>query len=102
MIATALFAVVPDGMRARVFGAITSGVAASMPVGAFAAGVAVDAFGLVPVLAGAALLYAVLGASPLALRGFDGLAGARDAASVATSAEAVSSRSSTEISEPSR
>ncbi|MFE5672274.1 MFS transporter [Agromyces sp. NPDC056523] len=83
MIATALFAVVPDGMRARVFGAITSGVAASMPIGAFAAGVAVDAFGLVPALAGAAVLYAVLGASPLVLRGFDGLAGARDAASVA-------------------
>jgi hypothetical protein len=83
MISTALFAVVPDGMRARVFGAITSGVAASMPVGAFVAGVAVDAFGPTPVLAGAAVLYAVLGASPLVLRGFDGLSGARDAASVA-------------------
>ncbi|GGI43573.1 MFS transporter [Agromyces flavus] len=110
MIATALFAVVPDGMRARVFGALTSGVAASMPVGAFAAGLAVDAFGLVPVLAGAAALYAVLGASPLVLRGFDGLAGARDAASAVSVdvAEADASSSSTagsrldEVAEPSR
>ncbi|UIP57889.1 MFS transporter [Agromyces marinus] len=77
MISTALYGVVPDGMRARVFGAMTSGVAASMPVGAFIAGVAVDAFGLAPVAAGAAVLYAVLGASPLVLRAFDGLAGAR-------------------------
>lgn len=84
MISTALFAVVPDGMRARVFGAITSGVVASMPIGAFAAGLAVDAFGPVPVFAAAAALYAVLGASPLVLRGFDGLSDARHAASVAT------------------
>ncbi|MBM7503985.1 MFS transporter [Agromyces aurantiacus] len=83
MISTALFGVVPDGMRARVFGAITSGVAASMPVGAFVAGVAVDAFGVTPVLAGAAVLYAVLGASPLVVRGFEGLSGARGAAPAA-------------------
>lgn len=84
MIATALYAVVPDGMRARVFGALTAGVAASMPVGAFLAGVLVEAFGLGPVLAGAAVLYAVLGASPLVLRSFDGLShAARAAASVA-------------------
>jgi MFS family permease len=83
MIATALYAVVPDGMRARVFGALTAGVAASMPVGAFLAGVLVEAFGLGVVLAGAAVLYAVLGASPLVLRSFDGLShAARAAASV--------------------
>ncbi|MFB9957709.1 MFS transporter [Agromyces bracchium] len=87
MISTALFGVVPDGMRARVFGAITSGVAASMPIGAFAAGAAVDAFGFVPVVAGAAVLYTVLGASPLVLRAFDGLAGVRGAASVADAVE---------------
>ncbi|WP_353828650.1 MFS transporter [Agromyces sp. SYSU T0242] len=77
MISTALFTVVPDGMRARVFGAITAGVAASMPIGAVTAGASVDAFGFVPVAAVAGVLYAVLGASPLVLRAFDGLAGAR-------------------------
>lgn len=83
MIATALYSVVPDGMRARVFGALTAGVAASMPVGALLAGVLVEAFGLEAVLAGAAVLYAVLGASPLVLRSFDGLShAARAAASV--------------------
>ncbi|MGR0220648.1 MFS transporter [Agromyces sp. ZXT2-6] len=84
MISTALYGVVPDGMRARVFGALTAGVAASMPVGAILAGVLVEALGPTPVLAGAAVLYAVLGASPLVLRSFDGLSGAaRAAASVA-------------------
>lgn len=82
MIATALYSVVPDGMRARVFGALTAGVAASMPVGALLAGVTVEAFGLGGVLAGAAVLYAVLGASPLLLRSFDGLSSAGRAASV--------------------
>ncbi|GAA4062392.1 MFS transporter [Agromyces indicus] len=82
MIATALYSVVPDGMRARVFGALTAGVAASMPVGALLAGVSVEAFGPGVVLAGAAVLYAVLGASPLLLRSFDGLSSAGRAASV--------------------
>ncbi|GAA1055485.1 MFS transporter [Agromyces luteolus] len=90
MISTALFGVVPDGMRARVFGAITSGVAASMPIGAFAAGAAVDAFGFVPVVAGAAVLYLVLGASPLVLRAFDGLSDARRAGVVADAPAAAS------------
>ncbi|GAA2043946.1 macrolide resistance MFS transporter Mrx(A) [Agromyces tropicus] len=93
MISTALFGVVPDGMRARVFGAMTSGVAASMPLGAFAAGAAVDAFGLVPVAAGAAVLYAVLGASPLVLRAFDGLSGARSAAPAGADPDAIDARS---------
>ena len=81
-----------DGMRARVFGALTSGVAASMPIGAFAAGVAVDLFGVTPVLAGAAALYVVLAASPLFLRSFDGLSGARHATSAAVADTAVDGR----------
>jgi len=86
MISTALYGVVPDGMRARVFGALTAGVAASMPLGALLSGLAVDAFGIVPTLAACAVLYAVLGASPLVLRSFDGLSDARHAAAVDTSA----------------
>ncbi|WP_353813323.1 MFS transporter [Agromyces sp. SYSU T00266] len=90
MISTALFGVVPDGMRARVFGAITSGVAASMPIGAIVAGAAVDAFGFAPVVGGAAVLYTVLGASPLVLRAFDGLSGARGGGAAAEAPDAAS------------
>lgn len=77
MIATAMYGEVPDGMRARVFGATTAGVAASMPLGALVGGIAVEQFGLAPTLATCALLYLVLGGSPLFLRSFSGLAAAR-------------------------
>ncbi|MFE6256823.1 MFS transporter [Agromyces sp. NPDC057865] len=77
MIATAMYGEVPDGMRARVFGATTAGVAASMPLGALLGGLSVDAFGITATVAGAGLLYVVLGASPLFLRSFSGLTAAR-------------------------
>ncbi|MGW4928036.1 MFS transporter [Agromyces sp. NPDC004153] len=77
MIATAMYGEVPDGMRARVFGATTAGVAASMPLGALLGGLSVDAFGITATVAGAALLYLVLGGSPLFLRSFSGLTAAR-------------------------
>jgi hypothetical protein len=64
-------------MRARVFGATTAGVAASMPLGALLGGLAVDAFGITATVAGAALLYLVFGGSPLFLRSFSGLTAAR-------------------------
>jgi len=78
MIATAMYGSVPDGMRARVFGAMTAGVAASMPLGALVGGLAVDAFGITATTAGAALLYLVLGGSPAFLRSFSGLTAARE------------------------
>ncbi|WP_170298475.1 MFS transporter [Agromyces allii] len=74
MIATAMYGEVPDGMRARVFGAMTAGVAASMPLGALVGGFAVEQVGLTPTLVGAGCLYFVLGASPLFIRAFSGLA----------------------------
>jgi hypothetical protein len=77
MIATAMYGEVPDGMRARVFGATTAGVAASMPIGALLGGLAVEQVGLVPTLAVCAGLYLVLGASPLFIRAFGGLTSAR-------------------------
>jgi MFS family permease len=77
MIATAMYGEVPDGMRARVFGATTAGVAASMPLGALLGGLSVDAFGITATVAGAGFLYVVLGASPLFLRSFSGLTAAR-------------------------
>ncbi|SIN68915.1 MFS transporter [Agromyces cerinus] len=77
MMATAMYGLVPDGMRARVFGAMTAGVAASMPLGAFLGGLSVERFGLAPTLLGCAIVYLVLGSSPLYLRSFSGLAAAR-------------------------
>ena len=77
MMATVMYGEVPDGMRARVFGATTAGVAASMPLGALLGGIAVEQLGLVPTLAACAVLYLVLGASPLVIRSFSGLSAAR-------------------------
>ncbi|MGI9822662.1 MFS transporter [Agromyces sp. Marseille-Q5079] len=84
MIATAMYQEVPDGMRARVFGAMTAGVAASMPLGALLGGLAVERIGLTPTLVAAGCLYLVLGATPLFVRAFSGLsAGARAGAGAA-------------------
>ncbi len=77
MMATVMYGEVPDGMRARVFGATTAGVAASMPLGALLGGLAVEQLGLVPTLAACGALYLVLGASPLVIRSFAGLSAAR-------------------------
>jgi MFS family permease len=73
MMATAMYGLVPDGMRARVFGATTAGVAASMPLGALLGGLAVEQVGLVPTLVVCCVLYVVLGSSPLVIRSFEGL-----------------------------
>jgi MFS family permease len=77
MMATAMYGEVPDGMRARVFGATTAGVAASMPIGALLGGFAVEQFGLAPTLAVCAGLYLVLGGSPLFIGAFSRLSSAR-------------------------
>lgn len=77
MMSTAMYGLVPDGMRARVFGAVTAGVVASMPLGAFLGGLAVEQFGLAPTVLVAAIAYLVLASSPLYLRSFAGLAVAR-------------------------
>ena len=82
MIATAMYGLIPNGMRARVFGATTAGVAATMPLGAFLGGFAAEQFGIVPTLVVCGLLYVALGSSPLYLRSFSGLAAARGAAAV--------------------
>lgn len=73
MISTAMYGLIPDGMRARVFGVTTAGVAATMPLGAFLGGLSADQLGLVPTLAGCAAIYLVLASSPLYLTSFKGL-----------------------------
>jgi predicted MFS family arabinose efflux permease len=63
LIDTALFGLVPAPLRARVFGAISTGVAAAMPLGSFLAGIGVEQLGLTTTLLIAAAVYllAILG-----------------------------------------
>lgn len=77
MMSTAMYGLIPDGMRARVFGVTAAGVAATMPVGAFLGGFAAEHHGILPTLGVCAALYFVLGSSPLFVRSFGGLADAR-------------------------
>ncbi len=65
LIDTALFGLIPSAMRARVFGAISTGVAAGMPLGSLLAGAGVEALGLTLILFLAAVIYlaAILGTS---------------------------------------
>ncbi|WP_438854168.1 MFS transporter [Agromyces sp. M3QZ16-3] len=73
MISTAMYGLIPDGMRARVFGVTTAGVTATMPLGAFLGGLAAEQLGLVPTVAACAVIYLVLASSPLYLTSFRGL-----------------------------
>jgi MFS family permease len=59
LIDTALFGLIPNALRARVFGAISTGVAAAMPLGSFLAGLGIDTLGLTASLFLAAAVYAV-------------------------------------------
>ncbi|WP_104477786.1 MFS transporter [Microterricola pindariensis] len=81
MVSTALFGLIPAPMRARVFGSMTAGVAAAMPLGAFLGGVGVTALGLVPTLLIAAGAYALAALSPLFGQHWRGLAALPQAAS---------------------
>jgi MFS family permease len=65
LIDSALFGLIPSAMRARVFGAISTGVAAGMPLGSLLAGVGVEGLGLTVTLFLAAVIYAaaILGTS---------------------------------------
>jgi MFS family permease len=74
VIATVELERVPPVLRARVLGAVRAGCWAAMPLGALAAGVAVDALGLRPVLLVCAGAYLLVVLSPLtggAWRGMD-------------------------------
>ena len=59
LIDTALFGLIPVALRARVFGAISTGVAAAMPLGSFLAGLGVEQLGLTVSLFIAAAVYLV-------------------------------------------
>ncbi|HWM32670.1 MAG TPA: MFS transporter [Pseudolysinimonas sp.] len=59
MIDTALFGIIPVALRARVFGALSAGVAAAMPLGSALAGLGVEQLGLTGTLFAAAGVYLV-------------------------------------------
>jgi MFS family permease len=70
---TVLYEQLPRAMRARVLGALTTGVTAGMPLGALLGGVAVEAVGLVPVLFFIAIVYAIVTLAPLVGKSWRGL-----------------------------
>jgi MFS family permease len=79
MLSTAMYALTPVPMRARVFGAMTAGVAAAMPLGSFLAGLAIAWVGFGPTVLFCAVFYAVLTLLPLVGSRWEGLDAARDA-----------------------
>ena len=70
-----LYEKIPRGMRARVLGALTTGVTAGMPLGSLLGGVAVEQAGLLPVLLFVAGVYAVVTLAPLVGRSWRELDG---------------------------
>lgn len=86
MVSTALFGLIPDALRARVFGAMTAGVAAAMPLGAFLGGVAITAWGLTPTLIVVASVYAIATLTPLFGKQWRGLSASASPASAAVAA----------------
>jgi hypothetical protein len=60
-------------MRARVLGALTTGVTAGMPLGALLGGAAVEGVGLVPVLFFIAVAYGIVTLAPLVGKSWKGL-----------------------------
>jgi MFS family permease len=77
MLSTAMYALTPVPMRARIFGATTAGVAAAMPLGSFVAGIAIAGAGFGPTVLVCAVLYGVLTLIPLFGSRWQGLDAAR-------------------------
>jgi MFS family permease len=65
LITTVLYERVPRELRARVLGAMTTGVSVGLPVGSLGAGLAVTAAGLAPVLLAVGVVYALVTLAPL-------------------------------------
>ncbi|MGV8852169.1 MAG: MFS transporter [Rhodoglobus sp.] len=65
LLSTMLYTLVPRPLRARVLGALTTGVTAGMPMGSLLAGSAVELLGFAPVLLGTGVLYSLVALSPL-------------------------------------
>ncbi|MFI1095143.1 MFS transporter [Streptomyces sp. NPDC020917] len=70
IIGTEMVRLVPERLRSRVFGAVTSGVLVAVPLGALAGGYVVQYAGLTAALAAVSALYLVTTLSPLVLPAF--------------------------------
>ncbi|MBF0673278.1 MAG: MFS transporter [Salinibacterium sp.] len=73
LVYTVLYEQVPRAMRARVFGALTTGATAAMPLGSLLAGVAVDGLGFLASVLGIAAIYTAATLAPLVGRSWRGL-----------------------------
>jgi MFS family permease len=73
LLSLVLYEQIPRAMRARVLGALTTGVSAGMPIGAFFGGLAVAQAGLVPTLLVVGATYALVTLSPLVGRSWRAL-----------------------------
>lgn len=65
LLSTILYETVPRELRARVLGALSTGVSLGMPIGAVLAGGLVEGIGLTAVLLATGVLYLLVTASPL-------------------------------------
>jgi MFS family permease len=77
LISTLVFELTPRALRARVLGALTTGVSLGMPLGSLVGGVAIAQWGLAATAAVAAAVYATASLAPLAGRGWRALDGRR-------------------------
>ena len=60
-----LYEKIPRNMRARVLGALTTGVTAGMPIGSILGALVVSAYGLLPALVSVAVVYGLVTLAPL-------------------------------------
>jgi MFS family permease len=81
IIGTEMVRLVPERLRSRVFGAVTSGVLVAVPLGGLLGGYAVQYAGLRTAIAGAGAIYLLTTLSPLVLPAFRAWDEAGDTAS---------------------
>jgi MFS family permease len=73
LISTILYEEVPRALRARVLGALTTGVTLGMPLGSLLGGLAVAQWGIVPTVLATGIAYLLATLSPLIGRSWQGL-----------------------------
>ncbi len=68
-----LYEKIPRNMRARVLGALTTGVTAGMPIGSVLGALVVSQAGLLPALVSVAVVYGLVTLAPLVGRSWKGM-----------------------------
>ena len=77
LISTIFYEQIPREMRARVLGALTTGVTLGMPIGSLLAGLAVAQFGITAVLLATAIAYLLVTLTPLIGRSWEALSSSK-------------------------